>query len=65
MEKPTNRSGAVTGGGNKMTVDYEKVVATLTGSKSQQLAANIMGYDDVLDIPIYKRVEWNELSKQL
>ena len=49
-----------------MVFDYEKVITTLTGSKSQQLAANIMGYDDVLDIPIYyKRVEWNELSKQL
>lgn len=42
-----------------MTFDYEKVITTLTGSKSQQLAANIMGYDDVLYIPIYKRVEWN------
>ncbi|MGR8829724.1 hypothetical protein [Leuconostoc citreum] len=49
----------------KMVVDYEKVVTKLQGSKSQQLAANIMGYDDVLDIPISKRVEWNELSKQL
>ena len=48
-----------------MVFDYEKVVTTLTGSKGQQLAANIMGYDDVLDIPIFKRVEWNELSKQL
>lgn len=49
----------------KMVVDYEKVVAELQGSKSQQLAAMIMGYDDVLDVPIYKRVEWMELSNQL
>ena len=49
----------------KTVVDYEQVVAELQGSKSQQLAANIMGYDDVLDIPISKRVEWSELSRQL
>lgn len=48
-----------------MVFDYEKVVAKLQGTISEQLAATIMGYDDVLDIPVSKRVEWNELSKQL
>jgi hypothetical protein len=48
-----------------MVFDYEKVVAKSQGSIAEQLAAKIMGYDDVLDIPVSKRVEWNELSKQL
>ena len=48
-----------------MVFDYEKVVAKLQVNIAEQLAAKIMGYDDVLDIPVSKRVEWNELSKQL
>lgn len=49
----------------KMVFDYEKVVEKLKGTIAEQLAAKIMGYDDILDIPVSKRVEWNELSKQL
>lgn len=48
-----------------MVFDYEKVVAKLQGTIAEQLSANIMGYDDILDIPVSKRVEWNELAKQL
>ena len=49
----------------KMVFDYEKVVEKLKGTIAEQLAAKVMGYDDILDIPVSKRVEWNELSKQL
>lgn len=48
-----------------MVFDYEKVVAKLQVTIAEQLSAKIMGYDDILDIPVSKRVEWNELAKQL
>ncbi len=34
-------------------------------ARNEQLAAEIMGYNSIWDIPISRKVEWYELSKQL
>lgn len=48
-----------------MKPDWQAVVTNISGNNQQIMAANILGYEDALSVPIDKKVEWLELSKQL